>query len=52
MYSVGRFRNPYDLMWCTSKYNFNISKQLGHAECPFSIMYGGKDTLHVVETGL
>jgi len=28
MYSVGMFKNPYDLMWAISEHNFNIVKSL------------------------
>ncbi len=43
MYSVGMFRNPYDLMWAISEHNFNISKQLKNIMCPVSLIFGGQD---------
>ena len=52
MYSVGMFRNPYDLMWVISEHRFNITKPLKKIQCPVSIVYGGKDDLCHIETGL
>merc|ERR1712151_220486 len=46
------FRNPYDLMWVISEHRFNIMKPVKRIEAPVSIVYGGKDDLCHIETGL